>query len=106
MILIIGCSQFIMTIRKTAIDGGVVTSGTIQLAGALQNILAGITGEGVEDDAVRIWAGASKENRSTAPYRVLQDGSIVSTKGIIGGMTVKDNKLTSRDDRIEIDGKQ
>lgn len=89
---------------KTVIDGGVVTSGTIQLAGALQNILAGITGEGIASDSVRIWAGASKENRATSPFRVLQDGSIVSTKGTIGGLTIEANRLTTRGERIEING--
>lgn len=70
---------------KTTIDGGIVTAGTVQLAGNDQSIKAGITGEGTEDTSVRFWAGASKSNRATAPYRVLQDGSFVATKGTITG---------------------
>lgn len=70
---------------KTTIDGGIVTSGTVQLAGDDASIKAGITGNGTADTSVRIWAGASFGNRTTAPFRVLQDGSFVATKGTITG---------------------
>ena len=70
---------------KTAIDGGIVTSGTVQLAGSGGSILAGITGEGTASSSVRIWAGASKGNKGTAPFRVLQDGSFYATKAKIEG---------------------
>ncbi len=77
---------------KTTIDGGIVTAGTVQLANAnSQGIVAGITGGETEasstadDKKVRIWAGATKENRFTAPFRVCQDGSFVASKGKITG---------------------
>ena len=70
---------------KTVIDGGLVTSGTIQVAGDNQSILAGMTGNGTTADSIRFWAGASFENRTTAPYRVKQDGSVVMTKADIEG---------------------
>ena len=38
---------------QTVIDGGVVTSGTVQLAGNGGNILAGITGNGTTSGSVR-----------------------------------------------------
>lgn len=69
----------------TTINGGIVTSGTVQLAGSGGSILAGITGQGTASTSVRIWAGASYENRGTAPFRVLQDGSFVATKATIEG---------------------
>ena len=71
---------------KTIIDGGLVTSGTIQVAGDNKSILAGITGKGTTDDAIRFWAGASFENRATAPFRVQQDGSVVMTKATVEGV--------------------
>lgn len=71
---------------KTTIDGGIVTSGTIQVAGNNQSILAGITGQGTAASSVRFWAGASFENRATAPYRVMQDGSVVMTKATVEGV--------------------
>jgi len=90
---------------KTTIQGGIVTSGTIQLAGITEegtppSILAGITGEGTAAESVRLWAGASFENRGTAPFRVLQDGSVVmnnatvsgtifTSNGTIGGFNIK-----------------
>lgn len=64
---------------KTTIDGGIVTSGTIQVAGDEKYILAGITGKGRTDDAIRFWAGASFENRATAPFRVQQNGKAIAT---------------------------
>lgn len=71
---------------KTVIDGGLVTSGTLQVAGDNKSILAGITGQGTTSSSVRFWAGASFENRATAPFRVLQDGSVVMTKADIEGV--------------------
>jgi len=80
---------------KTTIDGGIVTSGTVQLVSPVsESIVAGITGGENETSStsaankVRIWAGASKNNRFTAPFRVLQDGSIYATKAHIEG-TIK-----------------
>ena len=70
---------------KTVIDGGLVTSGTIQVAGSTASILAGITGNGTASTSVRFWAGASFENRATAPFRVLQDGTLYATKANITG---------------------
>ena len=70
---------------KTTIDGGIVTSGTIQVAGDNKSILAGITGQGTAASSIRFWAGASFENRATAPYRVMQDGSVVMEKATVKG---------------------
>ena len=85
---------------KTVIDGGIVTSGTVQVAGSEQSILAGITGQGTAAASVRFWAGASFENRATAPYRVLQDGSVVMTKADITGVV----KATSGEFSGELKG--
>lgn len=70
---------------QTTIDGGIVTSGTVQLAGTNGAIKAGITGDGTEETSVRIWAGATKNNRGTAPYRVQQNGEFWATKAHITG---------------------
>lgn len=73
---------------KTTIDGGLVTSGTIQVAGDNQSILAGMTGKGTTAASIRFWAGASFENRATAPFRVRQDGNVVMTKADITGKVI------------------
>ena len=70
---------------KTTIDGGIVTSGTIQVAGDNNSILAGITGNGTAASSIRFWAGASFENRATAPFRVRQDGTMYATKAYVEG---------------------
>lgn len=71
---------------QTVINGGIVTSGTIQLAGSSGNIKAGITGNGTKDTSVRIWAGDTFENRAQAPFRVLQNGTIYAGKGEFNGI--------------------
>ena len=71
---------------QTTIDGGIVTSGTIQAAGDNKSILAGITGNGTASDSIRFWSGASFENRKTAPFRVMQDGSVVMSKAQVEGV--------------------
>ena len=38
-----------------------------------------------ESSPVRIWSGASFDNRNNAPFQVLQDGSVKATKGEFGG---------------------
>lgn len=61
---------------KTAIDGGIVTAGTIQLAGDNDHVLAGITGQGSSEDSVRLWAGATFDSRAVAPFRITQRGEM------------------------------
>ena len=89
---------------KTTIDGGIVTSGTIQVAGSASAILAGITGYGTTPDAVRFWAGATYENRADAPFVVMQDGTTKMSKanvsgiidakgGKIGGFDINDGRI-------------
>ena len=100
---------------QTVIDGGIVTSGTVQLAGDDQSIKAGITGDGTDDTSVRIWAGVSRENRVTAPFRVLQDGSFYASKatiegtvransGKIGGFDIKNGHIGKDTDESDIGG--
>lgn len=87
----------------TVINGGVITSGTIQLGsgdGSGTYVKAGMTGQGDPDTSVRIWAGGTFANRSTANFRVIQNGAAYSRTsfnledtsgnilaGIIGGGT-------------------
>lgn len=61
-----------------------LVSGLVGIGNA-NGINAGMSGEGNIDSSVRIWAGATKDKRSTAPFRVLQDGSIYAQKGIFAG---------------------
>lgn len=70
---------------KTVINGGLITSGTVQLASDDTKIKAGITGAGTEDSSVRIWAGESFANREKAPFRVFQDGSVVMSDATVEG---------------------
>ncbi len=81
---------------QTVIDGGIVTAGTIQLAGATSgSIVAGITGGNgatlketastPESQRVRIWAGASESARTEAPFRVLENGRLYASDAVISG---------------------
>lgn len=64
---------------QTVIDGGIITSGTIRLAGRGGDIKAGVTGNGTNANSVRMWAGDTFDNRANAPFRVLQNGKMVAT---------------------------
>ena len=70
---------------QTTINGGIVTSGTVQLAGTNGAIKAGITGEGTAETSVRMWAGTTKSNRANAPFRVQQNGEVWATNAHITG---------------------
>lgn len=75
---------------QTVIDGGVVTGGTLQVVQG-GTVAAGMTGNTAGDTAVRFWAGATLANRATAPFRVLQDGTVVMTKGQMTNADVSGN---------------
>ena len=66
---------------QVVIDQGVVTAGGVYLAGD-GTIKAGITGNGGSDSSIRIWAGASYDNRGFAPFRVTQGGEVYARKRI------------------------
>jgi hypothetical protein len=74
---------------KTVIDGGLVTSGTIQVAGDDTNIKAGVTGTGTTDSSPRFWAGDTYGNRASAPFRVLQSGVLYALNAIIEGLSTQ-----------------
>ncbi|KAA6299778.1 MAG: hypothetical protein EZS26_004084, partial [Candidatus Ordinivivax streblomastigis] len=61
-----------------------LVSGDIGI-GNENGINAGMSGQGNNDTNIRIWAGAPKANKATAPFRVLQDGSVVASKATITG---------------------
>src|SRR5690606_2601018 len=66
--------RFTFVKTAPAIDAPIIRSGIIRLAGDKNAIWAGVSGQGTEDESVRFWAGASTENRDTAPFRVFQNG--------------------------------
>lgn len=61
---------------KTVIDGGLITAGSIQLVGDNNVVQAGISGKGTDGSSIRIWAGATMDNRASAPFRVNQNGEV------------------------------
>lgn len=48
-------------------------------------INAGMSGEGNSSSDVRIWAGANKDNRENAPFRVLHNGKMIGTDVDLSG---------------------
>lgn len=100
---------------QTVIDGGIVTSGTIQVAGDNASILAGITGQETDETSIRFWAGASFENRENAPFRVQQNGvaiftnarvsgEINATSGEIGGFSIGNGRIGANGTSDSING--
>ena len=70
---------------QTAINGGLITSGTIQLGDSETTAKAGITGAGDADDSIRIWAGSGIEDMDNAPFRVTQGGKLIAQEANIKG---------------------
>jgi len=70
---------------QTFIDGGVITTGTIQVVQG-GSYVAGMTGSTSGDTAVRFWAGSSFANRAAAPYRVTQGGLVTANNADIQGL--------------------
>jgi predicted regulator of Ras-like GTPase activity (Roadblock/LC7/MglB family) len=79
---------------ETVISNGIVTTGTIQVVQG-GTVAAGMTGNTSGDTATRFWAGSSFANRSTAPFRVRQDGVAYMTAGVIGGSVALTASSTS-----------
>ena len=90
---------------KTVIEGGLITSGTMQVGSEAYggiNVKAGITGQGSADDSVRLWAGAPFVNRGNAPFRVNQRGDMVATAGSIAGWEILSGQIRKIDGDYEV----
>lgn len=61
----------------TAIAGGLVLTNNIEIKDAQGNTTTGLSGS---DTSLRIWAGATRENASNAPYRVYDNGEVFATR--------------------------
>lgn len=57
--------------------------------------ISGLSDNG--NSSVRFWAGATAEDRNTAPFNVLNDGSMSASKGKIGGFVIDTTTLRSTD---------
>ncbi len=80
-----------------------LVSGLIGVGPDSSTVNAGMSGSGSAADDVRFWAGETAANKATAPYRVLQDGTVFMTKGkmtnadISGKVTATTGKIGNWD---------
>lgn len=91
---------------KTVIDGGLVSSGTVQVGQGNDGdytVKAGMTGQGTEDNSVRFWAGSTYTDRNNAPFKVLQNGSMYATAGSIAGWDILQEAFRRVDGLNEIE---
>lgn len=81
---------------QTTIDGGIVTTGRIGVGNA-ETENAGMNGSvsGTPTTDIRFWAGANYANRSTAPWRVQDNGEFWGTSGHIGGWNIDTDSMFS-----------
>ena len=62
---------------KTVIDGGLVTTGSIQLVGENNQVHAGITGDNsTSDEAIWLWGGSTMANKVQARTRFYNSGRV------------------------------
>ena len=64
---------------KTLVGERAVMSGAFVAGNPSGGGRAGVNGAGTETDEVRFFAGSDYDNRETAPYRVLDDGSVLAS---------------------------
>ncbi len=64
------------------LDG--IISGLIEL-GNDQGVNAGVSGSGTSNTDIRFWAGSTKTNRATAPFRVQHNGKMFASDAEISG---------------------
>ena len=59
--------------------------GTLTVGDGTTTSNAGISGQGTSSTSVRFWAGSTHSNSSSAPFRVLQDGSMYASNATVSG---------------------
>ncbi|MDR1054320.1 MAG: hypothetical protein LBL90_00440 [Prevotellaceae bacterium] len=69
-----------------------LVSGDIGI-GNENGINAGMSGAGNTDTDIRMWAGATKEDKESAPFRITHGGSLQATKGTIGNAKIENGDL-------------
>lgn len=65
-------------------NGNSIFNNTV-IRGKVELPNAGVTNENIGANAIRFWAGESHAKRANAPFKVLQDGTIIASKGDFGG---------------------
>lgn len=84
---------------NTGLDWNVTTPATLTIRGALASKViqvgsAGVVNAGISGvtdagtSSIRFWAGADAAHKSTAPFRILDDGSVIASKGKIGNWNI------------------
>ena len=92
----------------TTINGGLVLSNAILTKDSADNITTGMIGSNTSENDVRFFAGTSSTDLSdleNAPFRVYEDGSIIASKGMIGGLKISDNSLTTENGNFSLSSK-
>lgn len=82
--------DYIRTAYQSSLEGGLFTTEVIRvgLDTAANAGISGIDGDGTE---IRFWAGDTFEDRSSAPFRVQEDGTVyASAIHVLNGATIGD----------------
>jgi hypothetical protein len=80
---------------QATIDGGLITAGSLRVKDVNNVEWAGLRGAtGNDGTEIAIWAGASFDNRGSAPFYVRHNGQIFATSGSIAGWSLLSNAFT------------
>ena len=80
-------------IEGGTITGDKISASTTIIAGTESNIAA-LDGTGTGGGTVRIFAGSTLANKTSAPFRITQDGAVTATSGTVGGWTLSSTAFT------------
>lgn len=83
----------IIEINQAIPEGG-ISSNKLSIIDVGKSGLSNVGDKGTD---IRIWAGATFENRATAPFRVDQDGNLVATSATLSGFVVSSKGFFSGD---------
>nr|WP_314752147.1 hypothetical protein [uncultured Capnocytophaga sp.] len=78
----------------TEVVKNTITTGALTVGNTLGGN-AGINGAGLDSKSIRFFAGANYRDKESAPFRVLDDGSIYASKGQIGRFKIESAENTS-----------
>jgi len=70
---------------KTEVDGGLLLAGNLLVGNSAGSVTAGMLGASTSYNDLRLFVGSDFNGRNSAPFRVMEDGSLYATNAVISG---------------------
>lgn len=70
---------------KTEVDGGLLLAGNLLVGNSVGNVTGGMLGASTSGNDLRLFVGSDFNGRNSAPFRVMEDGTLYATNAVISG---------------------